>query len=148
MIHNKTIPIPMVFQRVGGWEMKCQSSNKLNENKADQLKPSTCTGKGHTPVKSAHGLGTSSSCKKHKDQQCMAQFVLPHNLGLRRCVGITNVSQSLKPSIQPRSGLVQKPTTHYLHVLNKLKAHNNVTFHVVHMLLIMHRTVHLRNNDP
>ena len=78
----------------------------------------------------------------------MAQFVLPHNLGLRRCVGITNVSQSLKPSIQTRSGLVQKPTTDYLHVLNKLKAHNNVTFHVVHMLLIMHRTVQLRNNDP
>ena len=37
MIHNKTIPIPMVFQRVGGWEMKCQSSNKLNENRADKL---------------------------------------------------------------------------------------------------------------
>jgi len=27
----------MVFQRVGGWEMKYQSSNKLNDSPADKL---------------------------------------------------------------------------------------------------------------
>ena len=99
--------------------MKCQSSNKLNENLADQLKPSTCTGKGHTPVESAHGLGTSSSCKKHKS--CTGKGHTPvksaHGLGTssscnKHCGPNTQETRDQPPGKCLNQPLGQTPAVH------------------------------------